>query len=191
MNEQERQDLDELEAILFRIEGTALPVTTGFRIDTADKAAWAGRKIVEAEDRIDHQRTVAEEYKRRIDEWFERTIREDRASINYLREMLKPFVLAEIQGLKKGKTLKYFGVNIAMRKLPDKADIEDEDAAILYCEEHLPQVVEIRKTLVKSVLKRALVEGYEIPGVELTPGPEEMYISGDKSHATSGQTNAA
>lgn len=191
MNEQERQDLDELEAILFRIEGTTLPVTSGFRIDSADKAAWAGRKIVEAEERIDYQKTVAEEYKRRIDEWFERTIREDRASIEYLREMLKPFVIAEIRGLKKGKTLKYFGVSLSMRKLPDKADIEDEEAAISYCEDHLPGVVETRKTLSKSGLKKALAEGYEIPGVETVPGTEELYISGEKKHSAPGQTNAA
>ncbi len=73
MNTQEQQDLDELEAILFRIEGTVLPVTSGFRIDTTDKAAWAGRKIIEAEDRIERQRAIANEYKRRIDEWFSRS----------------------------------------------------------------------------------------------------------------------
>jgi len=191
MNEQERHDLDELEAILFRIEGSIMPATTGFRIDTADKASWAGRKIVEAEERIACQKATADEYKRRIDEWFERTIREDIASIDYLREMVKPFAISEIRSLKKGKTLKYFGVSISMRKLPDKAEIDDEEAVIAYCERHLPQAIETKKAIVRTYLKKALSEGYEIPGAELIPGTEELYISGEKERPSHGQTSAA
>ncbi len=191
MNDQERHDLDELEAILFSIEGTVSPQVSGFCIDTPDKASWAGRKIVEAESRIEHQKAIADEYKRRIDEWFERTIREDRASIEYLLGMLKPFAISEIRSLKKGKTLKYFGVSISMRKLPDKAEIDDETAAIEYCEQHIPEAVETKKTLSRSMVKKALVEGRFIPGVDLVSGSEELYVTGDKEHTILKKAEAA
>lgn len=180
MTEQEQTDFDELEAILFKIEGTTYPVTNGFYIDSADKASWAGRKIVQAEDRIADQKSVAEEYKHRIDEWFERTIREDQASIEYLRNMIRPFAISEIHNLKKGKTLKYFGVSISMRKLPDKAEILDEGMVIDYCEEYLPDAVEIRKSLSRTEVKKALLKGYDIPGASIIQGSEELYISGEK-----------
>jgi len=191
MNANEQHDLDELEAILFRIEGTVTPQASGFRIDTPDKAAWAGRKIVEAESRIERQREIADEYKRRIDEWFERTIREDRASIEYLLGLLKPFAVSEIRSLKKGKKLKYFGVSIAMRKLPDKAEIEDEAVAIEYCEQHMPEAVETKKTLSRVLVKKALVEGRFIPGADLVPGSEELYVTGEKDHMNQKKAEAA
>ncbi len=191
MNDQERHDLDELEAILFSIEGTVSPQVSGFCIDTPDKASWAGRKIVEAESRIERQKAIADEYKRRIDEWFDRTIREDRSSIDYLLGMLKPFAVSEIRSLKKGKTLKYFGVSISMRKLPDKAEIDDEMAAIEYCEQHIPEAVETKKTLARSMVKKALAEGRFIPGADLIPGSEEIYVTGDKDLVISRKAEAA
>lgn len=179
MNERTQQELDELESILFRIEGTESSNTGGFVIDTPDKAAWAGRKIVEAETRISYQKMIADEYKHRIDEWFERTVKEDKASIEYLTNMLKPFAFSEIRSLKKGKTLKYFGVTISMRKLPDKLEISDEDKAITFCSKRLKSAIEIKKTLLKAELKRAIAEGIAIPGVSAVPGIDEIYISGE------------
>lgn len=191
MNTQEQQDLDELEAILFRIEGTVLPVTSGFQIDTPDKAAWAGRKIVEAENRIEKQRAIADEYKRRIDEWFIRSTKDDSNTIDYLRGIVKPFAVTEIRSLKKGKTLKYFGVSFSMRKHPDKTDVYDEEKAILYCEKHHPEVVEVKKSLSRSALKKTLAEGYDIPGVDLLKGSEELYITGEAEQIAQKTEHAA
>lgn len=179
MNERTQQELDELESFLFRIDETESPDTGGFMIDTPDKAAWAGRKIVEAETRISSQKSIADEYKRRIDEWFERTIKEDKSSIEYLTNMLKPFAFGEIKSLKKGKTLKYFGVTISMRKLPDKLEINDEQKAVKFCSRNLKSAVEIKKILMKAELKRAIADGMAIPGVSTIPGTEEIYISGE------------
>jgi phage host-nuclease inhibitor protein Gam len=105
--------------------------------------------------------------------------------------MLKPFAVSEIRSLKKGKTLKYFGVSISMRKMPDKAEIDDESAAIAYCEQHIPEAVETKKTLSRVLVKKALVDGCFIPGADLVHGSEELYITGDKEHANQTKAVAA
>jgi DNA polymerase II small subunit/DNA polymerase delta subunit B len=78
-----------------------------------------------------------------------------------------------------------------MRKLPDRLEISDESLAITYCSTHLGSAVETKKTLIKSEIKRAIVAGSIIPGADIVPGNEELYVVDETNGATEHLKHAA
>lgn len=105
-----------------------------FIIDTPEKAAWAARKIIDAESRIDQYTGQASQYKKQIDSWFNRAVQDEIESVNYLKILIRPFIEQEISKQSKSKTLRYPGLNIQLRKKPDRIDITDKDIAFSFCE---------------------------------------------------------
>ena len=63
-----------------------------------------------------------------------------------------------------------------LRKLPDRLDIVDKDAALSYCESSHPEAVIVRKDLSKAELKRLVFNGEAIPGVSAELGSDELYV---------------
>ena len=179
MNQPSQINLEDLEDILLSIEEKPPESGTVFMIDTSEKAAWAARKIINAKERIAQREAQRNQYKETIDRWYEKAIKEDADSTEFLMALLKPFVSKEVKALRKSKTLHLPGISLSLRKLPDKAIIRDEDVAISYCEAFLPGAVETKKTLSKTLVKEAINSGTIIPGAELENGGEELYIKGD------------
>lgn len=177
----ETEELAELEDIIFEI--TNKPhgeVEKSFTVDSDDKAAWAAKKVLEAQKRIEARNQLAATYKARIDVWFEKATKQDRSSVAFLRSLLLPFAHTALSQVRKGRTLYFPGVSISLRKLPDKAEILDEQLALSFCEKNLAEAIEVKRSIVKSVIKRELSGGALIPGVELTQGIDELYISSDE-----------
>ena len=151
--------------------------TEQFVVDTESKASWAIACILEAEDRIGRRKALADEYKARLDEWFETASRQDNNSISYLTFLLEPYVRDEVSKLHKSKTLSLPTGTASMRKLPDKLEITDNETAITYCEAEHPDAVIIKKELNKATLKDLILKQAEpIPGVEAELGAEKLYI---------------
>ncbi|ULQ60401.1 host-nuclease inhibitor Gam family protein [Brucepastera parasyntrophica] len=183
MIQQEQHTIDSLEQILFNIRESSVSPETGFHVDSEDKAAWTARKILQAEQRIQKQKQLAEAYHARIDRWLAETVREDTESIIWFRTLLRPYAVKAIAEQRKGKTLKLFSASVSMRKLPDTAKITDEQSALKYCGKNLKNAVEVKKQLLRSELKKALQSGVSIPGVSLVEGEEELYITAEKGAA--------
>lgn len=191
MSELIENDREELERILFNIGSAESVSTPGFTIDSPDKAAWAARKIVQAETRIAQQSRMAEEYRKRIESWYESTIKSDLASIDYLKGLLKPYTIEAVREMRKGKTLRFPGIAISLRKLPDRLEIVDEQLALRYCEKHVEAAVETKKTLIRSELRKVLTNGAIIPGADIVPGGEELYVSDETDQMKEGTKHVA
>lgn len=151
-----------------------------FTIDSPEKAAWAGRKIIDAEDRINKLKDQAKIYKAQIDTWYEKAIREDLDSIEYLRYMIRPYVEDEVSHMHKSKTLHLPGIAVQLRKKPDRIDVVDQETAISFCEMNHPDAVVIKKEVSKSYLKQLLAKGELIPGCDLIPGSQELYFKDEE-----------
>jgi len=147
-----------------------------FQIDTLEKAAWAARKYMQAKERMEQRWEQAKSFKAKIDLWFARANSEDEGTMNYMMSLLKPYIEREVAKLRKSKTIKAPGVNISLRKKPNKVDIIDEDLAIQYCEVNQPQIIQVKKTVSKSEINKLLTKGELIPGVEVLIGDDELQI---------------
>ncbi|NCN05101.1 MAG: hypothetical protein GW949_05675 [Spirochaetales bacterium] len=151
-----------------------------FTIDSPEKAAWAGRRIIDAEDRISKLKERTQIYKAQIDKWYEKAIREDLDSIEYLRYMIRPYVEEEVSHQHKSKTLHLPGISVQLRKKPDRIDVVDTETAISFCEMNHPDAVVVKKEVSKSYLKQLLSKGELIPGCDLIPGTQELYFKDEE-----------
>ncbi len=148
-----------------------------FSIDSEDKAVWAAKKILDAESRITHYSELAQEYKKRIDSWFQKAIKKETESSSYLKALIKPFIEAEVSKLSRSKTIHLPGVAIQLKKKPDRIDISDSDLALSFCEANHPDAVIIKKEISKSYLKDLLTkQGEIIPGSQIILGEQELYF---------------
>jgi hypothetical protein len=188
----EQGEPTDLERVLFNGDDSQQTTgTMGFTVDTPDKAAWAARKILQAEERIKRQNLLAETYRNRIEGWFVTTTKQDIETIEYLKSLLRPYAEKTILEAKRGKTVRFPGIALLMRKLPDRLEVTDEALAITHCMTHLEAAVEIKKTLIKSEVKRAIAAGSIIPGADIVPGNEELYVVDETEGATEHLKHAA
>lgn len=148
-----------------------------FVIDSPEKAAWAARKILDAESRIEQYSNNAKQYKKQIDSWFTKAVQDEIESIEYLRAIVRPFIEEEVSKQSKSKTVHYPGLSIQLRKKPDRIDITDKDIALSFCEANHTKAVIIKKELSKAYLKNLLTKkGEVIPGTTMIPGEAELYF---------------
>jgi len=76
----------------------------------------------------------------------------------------------------KKKSVKLFQGTAGFRKSPERITFEDEMAVIATCEEHLPSAVKIVKSLVKSEIKKDMLEnGVLMSGCELVESVDKFY----------------
>ena len=148
-----------------------------FIVDNPEKAAWTARKILDAEARITQYTDQAKQYKKQIDSWFNRAVQEEIESVNYLKALIRPYVEQEVSKQSKSKTIRYPGLNIQLRKKPDRIDITDKDIAMSFCEANHTDAVIIKKELSKTYLKDLLTKkGEIIPGTTMVLGETELYF---------------
>jgi len=148
-----------------------------FTIDTLSKADWAVAKILAAEDRISRRAELAAELHSRIDTWLTKSSTSDQESINYLTALVRPFAEAEIAKQRRSRSLLLPSGSASLRKLPDRLDIVDKDAALAYCQASYPEAVVVKMDLSKSVLRTLIFkENQPIPGVDAELGQDTLLI---------------
>jgi len=162
-----------LDVILF--QESHAPSKEPFTVDTLDKANWTARKILQAEERIQRRMAMAEEYKARIDDWLAQANKEDAESVDFLTNLMRPFVEDEVKR-QRSKTVRLLGVNASLRKLPEKIELTNPEMALNFCELHHPEALIVRKELAKSELKKLFQNGELIPGVFLIGGATNLYL---------------
>jgi phage host-nuclease inhibitor protein Gam len=163
-----------------RLEDLLIPEqeqhSESFTIDSPEKAAWASRKILDAQDHLTQLKEQASSYKAQIDAWFQKAIKEDEESVDYLKSLIHPYVEVEVSKQHKSKTLHLPGIAAQLRKKPDRIDVVDKDTAVSFCEMNHPDAVIIKKDVSKSYLKVLLSKGEVIPGCNIAFGENEIYF---------------
>ena len=150
-----------------------------FQVDTIDKASWAARKFLEADDRISQRNELAKTYKSRIDEWRDRANKEDTASADYFKGLLRQYADRAVATQHATRSVHLVGSVLSLRKKPDRVEITEPDLALSYCEAEHEEALIIKKDLSKAVLKGLLSHGIEIPGCRLEPGRDELYVKSE------------
>ncbi len=158
------------------LAGTTDTVTPAFIVDSLAKADWCVSRVLDAEGRIARRASLASELHARIDAWLTKASAADNDSIAYLTMLLRPYVESEVSMQRRSRSLILPSGVAQLRKLPDRLDIVDKDAALSYCESSHPEAVVVRKDLSKTELKRLVFSGEAIPGVSAELGSDELYV---------------
>lgn len=151
------------------------PEKKRFEVRDLDTANWAMGKINEANQRIAMRRAQADEYKAKIDRWVEKANADDVATIQFFEQELRPFAEIEVAKVNK-KSVKLLGGTVGFRDRPASVEIDDEEAAISYCETFAPELVRTKKTIDKAAMKKWLAQGEVFDGARLVPGGVTFYV---------------
>ncbi len=120
---------------------------------------------------------LAIELQNRIDAWLAKAQAPDTDSVAYLTGLLRPYVEAELANQHRSRTLSLPSGSASLRRLPERLDITDREAALAWCEVHAPEAVVIKKDLSKTELKRLVFKQSEpVPGVDASLGTDQLYI---------------
>jgi hypothetical protein len=153
------------------------PSTTVFQVDTLQKADWVVAKILDAEARMARRSSFAADLHARVESWLNKANAADSDSTLYLSSLLRPFVESEVAIQRRSRTLLLPSGSASLRKLPDRLDIVDRDAALAFCETSHPEAVVVRKDLSKTALKSLIFsQGEAIIGITAELGGDELYI---------------
>jgi len=171
----EIDDAPSIEELLLDIQ----PEPEYFQVDTVDKATWAARKFLEAEERITRRNELAKAYKSRIDKWRDGANKEDTNSVEYFKSLLRQYADRAVATQHKSRSVHLVGSVLSLRKKPDRVEVTESDLALSYCETEHPEALIVKKELSKSVLKGLLSNGTEIPGCRLEPGRDELYVKSE------------
>lgn len=161
----------------FTIPSAEASAAEPFTVDSLSKASWVASRILEAQARVDQRAELARSYKARIDDWLSDANASDNDSIDYLSSVIRPWVEIEVSKQRRSRSVLLPTATAQMRKLPDRIDIVDRDAALAYCKANHPEAVIVREDISKTAV-RSLVftEGEAIPGVEAQLGHDELYL---------------
>lgn len=153
------------------------PATTSFRVTDVSSASWCASRILEAQARVDQRAELARSYKARIDAWLSDANSSDNDSIDYLSMLLKPWVESEVTKQRRSRSILLPTATAQLRKLPDRIDIVDREAALSYCKANHPEAVVVREEISKTAVRSLIfTEGEAIPGIEAQLGRDELYI---------------
>lgn len=151
------------------------PEKERFEVKDLDTANWAVGKMLDAESRIQEYRALADEYKRKIDEWLDRATKDDQSTIEFFQSEIRPFVEREVAKTNK-QSMKLLGATVGFRKTPPAVVVDDEDSAVEYLETFAPEVVRTKKSVDKKAIKQRLESGEDIPHVHMEPGGVKFYV---------------
>ena len=156
---------------------TTYPVhEEGFVVDTLEKATWATRRYLSAAKRSRERQNLADSYKQKIDEWLEYANKADKDTQSFMQYLLAPYVRDYIEQQKRGKSFMVFGARLGFRKGGTRLEIQDLNAAIDYCRQHLPDCLVTKTDIAKPLAKSYIADGFAIPGVSILEGQDELVI---------------
>jgi phage host-nuclease inhibitor protein Gam len=148
-----------------------------FTVDSLSKASWAAARILDAQERIAQRTDLARSYKARIDAWLTDANAPDNDSADYLHSLLKPWVEDQVARQQRSRSVLLPTATVQLRKMPDRVEVIDRDAALAYCKMHHPDAVIVREDISKTAVRSLIfTEGEAIPGIEAELGHDELYV---------------
>jgi hypothetical protein len=168
----------EIDDVVFEEDGDVQSAQKpeGFSVDDQEKATWAAHRMLQAESRIEERSRLAKEYKLKIDSWLDKANQSDEATIETMRFLLTPYLRSELAGRKRRRSIDLLGAKLGFRKLPERVEVIDSEAAISFCESNHPEAVIVKKELSRSELRSIAQKGELIPGVVLDGGEDRLYV---------------
>jgi hypothetical protein len=166
-----------LASFFFQDSSESSEVQAPFTVDNLSKASWAAARILEAQERIAQRTELARSYKARIDSWLTDANAPDFNSMDYLRSLLKPWVEEQVARQQRSRSVLLPTATVQLRKLPDRVEVIDRDAALAYCKMHHPSAIIVKEDVSKTAVRSLIfTEGEAIPGIEAELGHDEMYV---------------
>ena len=148
-----------------------------FVIDSLAKADWAVSRILDAEARNARRAELASLLHARVDQWLNKASASDQESIDNLTALVRPFAEVEIAKQRRSRSLVLPSGTIQLRRLLDRLDITDPEAAMAWATDNAPEAIIVRKELSKSALKTLIFkDGEAVPGIEASLGTDEIYV---------------
>lgn len=163
--------MSELHTILSDIE----PQQTHFEVADDKGALWCVGKVFDANSRRAAIQAKYEEFKAKIDEWYQHEIYEVERTEEHMISLLQPWATREA-AKQKGKHIDLPGARIGFRSLPAKTVVENDSDVIKWAKETAPQVVRVKEEVDKKELKKLLEQGVEVPGAHIVGGGQRMYV---------------
>ena len=181
MRERQNRSGDVSEAI-----GSGFPVSTDrtpampdascpaqdFCIDSAERANWLVRRIVEARA-----------YRERVRIWAEKEVRrasrEERDLLHRFGPQLQGWVTSQIaQSKGRRKSINLPAGTAGFRKIGARLLVDDPAAALDWASQNCPKAVVTRQLLSKSILKDHILATGEVPdvGISLEPVRESFFV---------------
>lgn len=142
-----------------------------FVIDSLERADWAARKVAQARRRLAEAEMVADAELARVQDWIQHQRDRCENDTMFLLDLLERYHRTELDDDPKRKTISLpGGASLVARKAPDSLVVEDEAAAVAWCEANQPDAVVVLKKLDKPALKRVLSGTLDPATGELVPG---------------------
>lgn len=165
-------------------------VGEGFKIDNADQAQWAARKLELAQREIDDIVAQANREIERINAWKVEAMTGARHTLEFFTPLLTDYhrkvIAATPEGAKPKATIPLVGAKLTSRAKAGGLNYTNEEAFIAWAEENLPEAVKTTKAIVKAEAKARLViikgkatapNGSTAEGVEVEPDTRSFSVS--------------
>lgn len=170
-------DLSQLPMILLDSEPDALEPER-FQVTNLEKALWATAKIAHAQKILSEIQEKAGYFRSLIDAWETKSSQTHLDTVTFLSSLLRPFLKDRLTGMKT-RSIHLPGYRLGLRTSPPRVAVDDSELAIGYLESTHPETIQIKREVVKSVLKPILAGGELVPGASLVPGEETLYVTED------------
>jgi hypothetical protein len=168
----------DIEALAEQVFGDDLPAEREhFEVTDYKTADWCLMTAKRAADDLAKIDAYYNELRDRLDAMRDRAAAEAQRTVERMEQLLRPFAERELAGKKK-RSFELVNGKMGFRKLPDRVewDSVQEDVIIDWAEKYAPDAVRVRKSLLKTELKKAIDAGVEVPLVSCEDGQDKFYI---------------
>ena len=167
---------DTLLDLFDELEGGDKELTPSFAVKDLQSADWTLRKILRAQHNIEEREITAEAVRTKLDKWLAEANKPDLATIEFMQGKLEPYIADSLQGEKR-RSVKLPSGTAGFRASPERVEVEDEAAALTWCEANLPAAVKVKKYLSLTEIKASIKAGSAMPeAVRLVGGETRFYV---------------
>lgn len=149
-----------------------------FRVTDLASADWAGRKIVQAQARIDEAKAYRVKVLAKLDAQVAREEARARPVIEFMEAMLTDWLRREIDADPKGAKSRSLPSGVTVKRVAGRESlvVEDEEALIGWALANEPQLLKYTPKVadIKAAVK---IDGLAVPGVALTRGEDSFKLT--------------
>jgi len=162
--------------LLDEIDGDYKELTPSFAVKDIASADWTLRKILRAQHNIEEREITAEAVRAKLNKWLAEANKPDLATIEFMQGKLESYVSDTLQGEKR-RSVKLPSGTAGFRASPEHVEVQDEAAALAWCEANLPAAVKTKKYLSLTEIKASIKAGGAMPeAVRLAGGETRFYV---------------
>ncbi|MBW2037425.1 MAG: host-nuclease inhibitor Gam family protein [Deltaproteobacteria bacterium] len=147
-----------------------------FEVRDLQSADWCVAKVIQAEHRIQERKLLVVQYIEKLDAYLINANKDDYSTIEFFRQQLEPWVEDYLREQKR-KSVKLPHGTAGFRQGQESIEVLDEERALVWCKENLPEAIKITESIRKTEIKNAITAGGAVPdGVKLKQGERRFYV---------------